>query len=161
MIYNTSALTPNDFDFEKQVLNVNKSWNYKEKVGHFQPTKNKSSNRTVIADWQMMSQFKVLIKGMQSDLPIFVNEGQRIHNSSVNHLLEKYCNELDIPVISIHGLRHTHASLLLYEGVSIASVAKRLGHADTTTTQSTYLHIIQELENKDSDKVLHHLSQLR
>ena len=155
------ALTPNDFDFEKQVLNVNKSWNYKEKVGHFQPTKNKSSNRTVIADWQMMSQFKVLIKGMQSDLPIFVNEGQRIHNSSVNHLLEKYCNELDIPVISIHGLRHTHASLLLYEGVSIASVAKRLGHADTTTTQSTYLHIIQELENKDSDKVLHHLSQLR
>ena len=120
-----------------------------------------SSNRTVIADWQMMSQFKVLIKGMQSDLPIFVNEGQRIHNSSVNHLLEKYCNELDIPVISIHGLRHTHASLLLYEGVSIASVAKRLGHADTTTTQSTYLHIIQELENKDSDKVLHHLSQLR
>lgn len=80
------ALTPNDFDFEKQVLNVNKSWNYKEKVGHFQPTKNKSSNRTVIADWQMMSQFKVLIKGMQSDLPIFVNEGQRIHNSSVNHL---------------------------------------------------------------------------
>ena len=115
----------------------------------------------MIADWQMMSQFKVLIKGMQSDLPIFVNEGQRIHNSSVNHLLEKYCNELDIPVISIHGLRHTHASLLLYEGVSIASVAKRLGHADTTTTQSTYLHIIQELENKDSDKVLHHLSQLR
>ena len=41
-----------------------------------------------------------------------------------------------------------------------ASVAKRLGHANTTTTQETYIHIIEELENKDNDKVLHHLSQL-
>ncbi len=34
----------------------------------------------------------------------------------------------------IHGLRHTHASLLLFAGVSIASVARRLGHASMTTT---------------------------
>ena len=45
-------------------------------------------------------------------------------------------------------------------GVSIASVAKWLGHANTTTTQQTYIHIIQELENKDTDKVLQHLSKL-
>lgn len=155
------ALTPDDFDFEKQIINVNKSWNYKIKQGCFQPTKNKSSNRKIIVDWQLMSQFKTLIDHKLHDYPIFVNPNQRVHNSTINHLLERYCSELNIPIISIHGLRHTHASLLLYEGVSIASVAKRLGHADTTTTQSTYLHIIQELENKDSDKVLHHLSQLR
>lgn len=154
------ALTPADFDFEKQLILINKSWNYKEKNGHFQPTKNHSSNRSVLVDWQLMNQFKTLISDVQDDQPIFVPRGKRIHNSTINHLLEKYCHQLGIPVISIHGLRHTHASLLLYEGVSIASVAKRLGHADTTTTQSTYLHIIQELENKDSDKVLHHLSQL-
>lgn len=88
-------------------------------------------------------------------------KNKRVFNSTVNKILEKYCNQQNIPVISIHGLRHTHASLLLYEGVSIASVAKRLGHANTTTTQTTYLHIIEELENKDNDKVLHHLSQLR
>ena len=57
---------------------------------------------------------------------------------------------------SIHGLRHTHASLLLFAGVSIASVARRLGHASMTTTQKTYLHIIQELENK----VMRSLSEL-
>ena len=51
-------------------------------------------------------------------------------------------------------LRHTHASLLLFAGVSIASVARRLGHASMTTTQKTYLHIIQELENKDVDLVM-------
>lgn len=65
-----------------------------------------------------------------------------------------------ISVILIHGLRHTHASLLLFAGVSIASVARRLGHASMTTTQKTYLHIIQELENKDVDLVMRTLSGL-
>ena len=52
------------------------------------------------------------------------------------------------------------ASLLLFAGVSIASVARRLGHASMTTTQKTYLHIIQELENKDVDLVMRTLSGL-
>lgn len=154
------ALTPQDFDFEKQLITVNKSWNYKEQKGGFQSTKNPSSNRSLVVDWHLMNQFKSLVSSMDDDWPIFVPRDQRVFNSTVNHLLEKYCYKLNIPVISIHGLRHTHASLLLYEGVSIASVAKRLGHANTTTTQQTYLHIIEELENKDADKVLHHLSQL-
>jgi integrase len=154
------ALTPDDFDFDKQEIIVNKSWDYKSPQGHFQKTKNESSNRTVVVDWRLMSQFKMLIQGKDRDWPIFVPRNKRVFNSTINQLLEKYCYKLDIPTISIHGLRHTHASLLLYEGVSVASVAKRLGHANTTTTQETYLHIIEELENKDNDKVLHHLSQL-
>ena len=72
----------------------------------------------------------------------------------------KLCKKADIPTISIHGLRHTHASLLLYAGVSIASVARRLGHASMTTTQKTYLHIIQELENQDVDIVMRSLANL-
>ncbi|QJD73532.1 site-specific integrase [Lactobacillus acetotolerans] len=154
------ALTPEDFDFEKQSIKINKSWNYKEKKGHFQPTKNKSSNRTVMVDWQLMQQFQVMINNKKAGEPIFFDKEQRIYNSTLNQRLASYCKKVDIPVISIHGLRHTHASLLLYEGVSIASVAKRLGHNNTTTTQETYIHIIRELENKDNDKILHHLSQL-
>lgn len=154
------ALTPEDFDFEKQSIIVNKSWNYKEKQGYFQPTKNESSNRTVMVDWQLMQQFQVMISNKELDQPIFFNKEQRIYNSTLNQKLAILCKNNDIPVISIHGLRHTHASLLLYEGVSIASVAKRLGHNNTTTTQETYIHIIRELENKDNDKILHHLSQL-
>ena len=60
----------------------------------------------------------------------------------------------------VKGLRHTHASILLFAGVSIASVARRLGHASMTTTQKTYLHIIQELENQDIDLVMRSLSNL-
>ena len=57
-------------------------------------------------------------------------------------------------------MRHTHASLLLFTGVSIARVARRLGHSSMTTTQKTYLHIIQELENNDIDLVMRSLSSL-
>ena len=81
-----------------------------------------------------------LIKNLNPKEPIFVNK--KIYNSTINDILQKHCKNADIPVITIHGLRHTHASLLLYAGVSIASVAHRLGHASMSTTQKTYLHII-------------------
>ena len=45
-------------------------------------------------------------------------------------------------------------------GITLASVAQRLGHSSMTTTQKTYLHIIQELENKDVDLVMRSLSSL-
>ena len=65
----------------------------------------------------------------------------KVYNSTVNDVLTRHCRRCGISEISIHGLRHTHASLLLFAGVSIASVARRLGHASMTTTQKTYLHI--------------------
>ncbi len=151
------ALTPKDFDFAHQTLSISKTWNYKENGG-FLPTKNKSSVRKIQIDWQTVIQFSELIKGLSEDKPIFVKG--KVYNSTVNNVLARYCKKSEIPVITIHGLRHTHASLLLFAGVSIASVARRLGHSSMTTTQKTYLHIIQELENKDVDLVMRSLSGL-
>ncbi len=151
------ALTPKDFDFSHQALSVSKTWDYKGKGG-FLPTKNKSSVRKVQIDWQMVIQFSELIKGLPEDEPIFVKK--KVYNSTVNGILSRYCNEINIPEISIHGLRHTHASILLFAGVSIASVARRLGHSSMTTTQKTYLHIINELENRDVDLVMRSLAGL-
>lgn len=151
------ALTPEDFDFTHQMLVVNKTWDYKGRGG-FLPTKNKSSERKIPLDWQTCMKFFVLVKDLPQNQPIFVRG--RVFNSTVNGILSRYCVKLSIPVISIHGLRHTHASLLLYAGVSIASLARRLGHASMTTTQKTYLHIIQELENRDIDLVMRSLSGL-
>ena len=151
------ALTPKDFDFARQALSVERTWDYKGKGG-FMPTKNKSSVRKIQLDWQTIIQFSELIKGLPEDEPIFIRG--RVFNSTVNSILARHCKAQNIPVISIHGLRHTHASLLLFAGVSIASVARRLGHASMTTTQKTYLHIIQELENRDIDLVMRSLSGL-
>lgn len=151
------ALTPADFDFSHQTLSISKTWNYKD-GGGFQPTKNKSSVRKIQMDWMVVSQFSALVKDLPIDKPIFIKE--KIFNSTINNVLARHCKKLSIPVITIHGLRHTHASLLLFGGVSIASVAKRLGHSSMNTTEKTYLHIIQELENKDVDLVMRSLSGL-
>lgn len=151
------AITPQDFDFSKQSLSINKTWDYKGEGG-FMPTKNQSSVRKIQIDWQLIIQFSTLVKGLPPDKPIFISGN--VYNSTVNDILTRHCKKVDIPIISVHGLRHTHASLLLFAGVSIASVAQRLGHSSMTTTQKTYLHIIQELENKDVDLVMRSLSSL-
>jgi len=150
------AVTPSDFNFAYQTLSISKTWNYKSLKGHFQETKNHSSKRHIQLDWKTTMQFAQMVDGLVSHKPIFV-EG-RVFNSTVNHRLKRLCEKAEVPVISIHGLRHTHASLLLFAGVSIASVARRLGHANMTTTQQIYLHIIQELENQDNDKIMRYLS---
>ena len=151
------ALTPKDFDLSRQLLSVSKTWDYKSDGG-FLPTKNESSVRKIPLDWQTVIQFADLIKHLPEDEPIFVDK--KVYNSTVNDLLARHCRNAEVPVISIHGLRHTHASLLLFAGVSIASVARRLGHSNITTTQKTYLHIIQELESKDIDIIMRSLSNL-
>ena len=152
------GVTPADFDFAHQTLSISKTWDYKSAKSDFAPTKNNSSVRKVPLDWQTVIQFSQLTKKLPGDQPIFVQA--KVYNDTVNHYLERQCKHASIPVISVHGLRHTHASLLLYAGVSIASVARRLGHSNMTTTQQTYLHIIQELENQDNDKVMKHLASL-
>jgi len=152
------ALTPKDFDFSRQSLSVGKTWDYKS-GGGFQPTKNKSSVRKIQIDWQTVVQFSELVKNQPEDKPIFVQK-EKTYNSTVNAILERRCKAAKLPVVSVHGLRHTHASLLLFAGVSIGSVARRLGHASMTTTQKTYLHIIRELESQDVDLAMRALASL-
>lgn len=151
------GLTPKDFDFMHQSITINKTWDYKNNTG-FLPTKNFTSNRKIQIDWQTVIKFTELLRGLPENEPIFVHG--KVWNSTPNKRLERHCKHCGIPIITIHGLRHTHASLLLFSGVSIASVARRLGHASMTTTQKTYLHIIAELEKKDIDLVMRSLAEL-
>lgn len=152
------GLTPSDFDFAHQKVKITKTWNYKSPAGGFGETKNFSSKRVISIDPQLNAQFFNLTKSLKASEPIFVQG--RVFNSTVNHYIQALCEKSGVPVISLHSLRHTHASLLIFANVSIASIAKRLGHSSVTTTQETYLHIIQELENQDNDKIMHHLSML-
>lgn len=151
------AVTPADFDFSQQLLVVNKTWDYKTGQG-FLPTKTASSVRKIQLDWQTIIRFEELIRHLPEEAPIFASG--TVYNSTVNAHLERHCRCLGIPQISLHGLRHTHASILLFAGVSIASVSRRLGHSNMTTTQKVYLHVIQELENQDTDLMMRSLSRL-
>lgn len=159
------ALTPSDFDFSTNTLSVSKTWSYKNSNAGFDLTKNKSSVRKLALDWQIVGQFAPIIRNMPPDEPIFVEKlenGQykRIFNSTVNYFLKKKCEEAGVTVITVHALRHTHASILLTAGVTIHSIADRLGHSSISTTQETYTHIIDELASKDNQVMIGALTAL-
>jgi len=59
----------------------------------------------------------------------------------------------DLPHIHPHALRHSMASLLIFEGVDAPSIAKRLGHATPITTETIYAHVFQAAEQRNSDIV--------
>ena len=151
------GLTPSDFNFGKSTISINKTWNYKD-GGGFDYTKNDTSVRTIPIDKNLNREFKRLCKGLPSDKPIFIGKTGNIYNSTVNDILKRHCKNVGIPNITVHGLRHTHASILLYSGVSVLGVSKRLGHSNIAITQKVYLHIILELENKDKNKMMKSLA---
>ena len=153
------ALTPNDFDFSKMTLSVSKTWDYKA-GGGFARTKNQSSVRNVEMDWQLSMQMQSMCRDLDQDRPIFVIPGHSTYNSTANDTLHRRCREAGVPEISIHGLRHTHASVLLASGVSTASVSSRLGHSNISTTQKVYLHVIKELERQDVSTIMRSMSSL-
>lgn len=64
-----------------------------------------------------------------------------------------------LPLIPLHGLRHTAATLLIGSNVNIRTVASRLGHSDVTTTLNIYSHALKELDRKASDALADTLSK--
>ena len=62
--------------------------------------------------------------------------------------------ELGIKPITLHGLRHTHASLLISKGIDVAYVSERLGHSNVTITQNTYFHLLANERQTEAQKAL-------
>ena len=60
-------------------------------------------------------------------------------------------NYIQLPQISFHGLRHTHATLLVFKGENIKVVSERLGHKSITVTLDTYMHIMEDMKNNTAD----------
>lgn len=152
------GLTLEDFNFELNEITINKTWDYKKGTG-FAKTKNASSNRTIKMDSNTMDLFKKLFSEMPDNIHNLVFYSPRssrkvITNEFVNKILKKTLTDLKIEPISIHGLRHTHASVLLYKKISIYYVSERLGHAKIDTTLNYYSHIIKELREEDTRNTL-------
>ena len=149
------GLTRKDFDFVNNLINVDKTWGYKKNSPKgFGPTKNEQSIRLIKMDRKTMDHFKELFKTIPTNIHQLVfyspsSKYQVISNTNVNKLLKKLLLDLNINPISIHGLRHTHGSILLYKDASIHYVSERLGHGDIETTLKVYTHVLKELRVKD------------
>ena len=61
---------------------------------------------------------------------------------SLSQLFDRVVQRSDLPRIRFHDLRHTHASLLVANGVPIKVVTERLGHAHPGFTMHTYQHLL-------------------
>lgn len=55
--------------------------------------------------------------------------------------------------ITPHTLRHTHASLLLEQGISVDAISRRLGHRDSKITKDIYLHVTEKLKERDNEEI--------
>lgn len=77
----------------------------------------------------------------------------------VERHLKELLDYLGLPQITVHGLRHSHASYLLYKGVSINYVSARLGHANTAITQLVYAHMLPEEQDNEAEKTVKLLSK--
>lgn len=152
-----SALTWPDINWDKQTITINKSWDYAYGTG-FKPAKTVSSNRTITVAPALLNHLRRLhALQMQHRLDnpdqlVFMNNKNRVPSpGACDLLLKNYHTKLGIKRISFHGLRHTHASYLLYKGVKMEYISKRLGHANTSITRNVYAHLIKEDQEAEQD----------
>jgi len=159
------GLTWDNVDFQKNNLTVDKTWDYKYHKG-FIATKNESSKRKIDIDDNTVVMLRNLFAQTAKideidDARVFqYTEGKQLYSANINRYLSQRCDDLGIRKISFHSLRHTHASILLYQGVSLMAVSRRLGHSNTATTQNIYIHIIKEMENKERQLILQILNDV-
>lgn len=75
-------------------------------------------------------------------------DGKPTHPDAFSQTFDRAVGRLGLPVISLHGLRHTHATLLLRAGVPVKVVSERLGHANPAFTLTVYQHVIPGMQEE-------------
>lgn len=163
-----AVLTWDDIDFKNQTININKSYNHDVgRVANYESddidksTKNANSVRIIKVDQKFLD---ILSQLKQNDHErIFIGRDGTIPSSNaVNKTLRKMLKKCDIdkPTFHFHSLRHSHVALLLFKGVSLYAISKRLGHANMSTTVKKYAYMLDELKQKSDIQITQILDNL-
>lgn len=153
------AVALNDKDVN-DVIHITKTYDAINKV--ITTPKTLTSNRdvyiqpeleTLIKRYRLFRAEDNLSRGISSTL--FFNDKKGNYLSY--YAYEKYLKDTSEKVlnrkITAHTLRHTHASLLLAEGVSIETISRRLGHENSKVTKEIYLHVTQKIVQSDNQQI--------
>lgn len=153
-----------DINFEKRKINVNRSLAYTPEKGFFfTMLKTKKSKREipipqVLIDELLIHQLeqemwkkRLGIEYQDQDFVICTEKGTVIDPRSLFRLMKRLILASNVTNIRFHDLRHTHASILISEGVDVVKVAHRLGHANPKITLETYAHLIPNEDNEVAD----------
>lgn len=143
-------------DINGNILSVNRSVNQKIKGKNYEftPPKNLSSMRKLQIPSTLINILDKQKEIQQQNFTqwnddFFVCGGKHcLSDTSISNKNIQYAKEAGIPPIRIHDFRHTHATLLINEGISIQEIARRLGHADVTVTWRVYAHLYPREEER-------------
>lgn len=160
-----------NMDLDNAVVHIRHTWDYKFRTG-FMPTKNPTSNRDIDISPQLVALLRQLKTEQEaSNLAtgyrdpyhlVFRNyRHELLSNGIVNRHLKDIEQKLGInPVITFHGLRHSHVAYLLAHGVDISYISKRLGHANVQITLRVYAHMLKDVELDQISATVKALSKL-
>lgn len=145
------ALTFNDIDLKNNLININKTYTRLNKKDIINPPKTPKSKRKVSIPQTLSSDIETYINKLYD-----YNKSDRIFNftkSFLTHEMKRVCKKSNIPVIRIHDLRHSHASLLIELGFTPLLISERLGHEKIQTTLDIYSHLYPNKDTLVSDKL--------
>lgn len=148
------ALSWEDIDFKEKTIRVNKSFDYIHDKEIKNRTKTDSSRRTISIDDEtllLLKEYKLANQITKSEYLFLDPYMNHVTNNACNKALRKACIRAGSREITFHGLRHTHCSFLIYQGVNIKYISKRLGHSSIAITYKVYGHILDEMDQKESE----------
>lgn len=135
-----AALTLEDIDFDKNNISISKT-RLTAKLSN--STKNATSTRIVSIPTNLMIELK---KALPFNFPKkeFIFYVTHAYETTLRNIIK----ENNLKKITLHGFRHSHASLLINKGVEITAISKRLGHANSQVTLSVYAHFYDEKKDE-------------
>jgi integrase len=144
------ALTPADFDFEKQTVSITKSYQRIKGQDIITDPKTAKSNRVVkMPDFlsQEIQDFIGQLYGIGEHDRMFM-----ITKSYLHHEMDRGSKAAGVKRIRIHDLRHSHVSLLIEMGFSAVAIADRVGHESIDITYH-YAHLFPSKQTEMADKL--------
>lgn len=133
------ALRPNDFDFEKNTLDITKCLQRVKKQDVVTPPKTPKSIRNIIIPDFVMNEVKDYMSKLYD-----LKDTDRVFpftKSYINNAMARACKKSGVKKIRIHDIRHSHASYLINLGCAPLLISERSGHEKVQTTLSTYSHL--------------------
>lgn len=144
------ALTLDDIVWDKNILKINKNFIRKNRQDIFGTTKTEA-NRDILMPNFYMKRLRLLVDSYYEPptrLFFFIKS-----SPAADIRFKTLVSKLDVPQITPHDLRHSHASLLIDQNMPITLIAKRLGHEDINTTLRIYAHLIPGREKELVEKL--------
>ena len=153
-----------DIDFENRTMKIERTMEYRYKVGEWRvgPPKSKSGYRTIpltdeairILENQRSKNKSLKLVPMEwKDIVFLCRKGTPVKNSTYDTGLFKYCDRVGIPRFSMHVLRHTFATRCIECGMKPKTLQKILGHSNIGITMNLYVHITEDEKHREIDLV--------